>query len=231
MQIEHLDPTTLNPHPRNSRVHTDEQLQQLMASIERFGFNGTVVIDEDNTILAGHGRTQAMIRLGRATIPCTRKSGLSDEEKRAYVIADNAIALNSDWDEDILAAEVAHLLEGGLDLADLGIPLGALAELEAAPPATAADVRALEASTDAAPPITAEAFEAEMARTDTAGLLPIVPMYAEHHEAFVIICDNTIDEAWLRNKLGLEQPMQSYKDSKSARTNVLTVQQLRERMQ
>lgn len=69
-----------------------------------------------------------------------------------------------------------------------------------------------------------------MARTDTAGLLPIVPMYAEHHEAFIIICDNSIDEAWLRNKLGLEQPMRSYKDSKSARTNVITVQQFRERI-
>ena len=69
-----------------------------------------------------------------------------------------------------------------------------------------------------------------MARTDTAGLLPIVPLYAEHHEAFIILCDNAIDEAWLRNKLGLDLPMQSYKDVKSQRANVITVQQYRERI-
>lgn len=213
MQLEHLDPNTLKPHPQNSRKHSEEQLMQLMQSIERFGFNGAVIIDEDDVILVGHGRTQAMIRLGRATIPCMRKTGLTDLEKRAYVIADNQIALNSEWDDDVLAAEIATLLDGGLDLSDLGIPVDALAELEQAPPATASSVRALEA------------------RADTAGLLPIVPMYAEHHEAFVIVCDNTIDEAWLRNRLGLEQPMQSYKDRKGARTNVITVQQFRQRIQ
>lgn len=230
MQIEHLDPRSLKPHPQNSRKHSDEQIQQLMQSIERFGFNGAIIIDEDGMILVGHGRTQAMIRLGRATIPCMRKIGLTDLEKRAYVIADNQIGLNSEWDDEVLAAEIAALVDGGLDLSDLGIPMGALADLEQAPPATAASVRALESRADDTP-LTHEEFEKEMARADTAGLLPIVPMYAEHHEAFVIVCDNTIDEAWLRNRLGLEQPMQSYKDRKVARTNVVTVQQFRQRFQ
>jgi hypothetical protein len=230
MQFEHLDPNALKPHPQNSRVHSEEQLQQLMASIERFGFNGAVVIDEDNVILAGHGRTQAMIRLRRTSIPCSRKTGLTELEKRAYVIADNQIGLNSDWDHEVLTAELAALIESDLDLGNLGIPLGALAELEAEPPKTAADVQALEGKTDV-DPISPEDFEKEMARADIAGLLPIVPMYAEHHEAFIIVCDNAVDEAWLRNRLGLEHPMQSYKDVKGLRANVLTVQQLMERWQ
>lgn len=229
MTIENLDPNSLKPHPQNSRKHSEEQLQQLQESISRFGFNGAIVIDEDGVILAGHGRTQAVIRLGLPTIPCVRKSGLTDLEKRAYVIADNQIGLNSEWDDDILAAELASLIENNFDLTDLGIPLGALAELEQAPPSTAAQVRDLEAQADNAP-LTDDQFQQEMARTDTAGLLPIVPMYAEHHQAFIIVCDNTIDEAWLRNKLGLEHPMQSYKDSKFGRSNVLTVQQFRQRI-
>lgn len=230
MNIEFLNPKSLKPHPQNSRKHSDEQIQQLMASISKFGFNGTILIDEDNVILAGHGRTQAMIRLGRETIPCLRKEGLSDIEKRAYVIADNAIGLNSEWDEDVLASEVAMLLESGLDLSDFGIPLGALAELEAPPPESPHDVRALESKADEAP-ITPDAFDTEMARTDTPGVLPIVPQYAEHHEAFIILCDNIIDEAWLRNKLGLEETMKSYKDVKAQRANVITCAQFRERLQ
>lgn len=230
MDIEFINPKLLKPHPQNSRKHSDEQIQQLMASITSFGFNSTILIDENDVILAGHGRTQAMIRLGRETIPCVRKTGLSDLEKRAYVIADNAIGLNSEWDEDVLAAEVALLLEVGFDVGDFGIPIGAIEELSTAPAETPADVRALELKTQE-PPITAEAFDQEMARTDTSGALPIVPQYAEHHEAFIILCDNTIDEAWLRNKLGLEDVMQSYKDTKAQRANVVTCAQFRERLQ
>lgn len=230
MVIEHLDPRVLKPHSQNSRKHSTEQLSQLMQSIERFGFNGSIVIDENDVILAGHGRTLAMIQLGRATIPCQRKIGLSDLEKRAYVIADNQLGLNSEWDDEILANEIATLIDGGVDLSDIGIPLGVLAELEQAPPTTEEAIRATEAGADEEP-ITRANFEKEMARVDTTGLLPIVPMYAEHHEAFIIVCDNTIDEAWLRNKLGLEQPMRSYKNTEVTPANVITVQQLRERLQ
>lgn len=229
--IEDINPAMLLPHPQNSRVHSNAQIEQLMASIEQFGFNGVILIDENNVILAGHGRTQAMIRLGRETIPCQRKIGLSDAEKRAYVIVDNQVALNSEWDAGILAAEVSELLESGFDLANFGIPTAALAALESAPPSTASEIQEIETRTDKEPPSSDENFRKEMARTDTAGLLPIVPLYAEHHEAFIILCDNAIDEAWLRNLLGLEQLAQSYKDIKALRPNVLTAQQLRERLQ
>lgn len=230
MQIEHIDPKELKPHPQNSRVHADEQIQQIVASIRQFGFNSTITIDEDNVILAGHGRTLAAIAAGLEAVPCIRRAGLTDLEKRAFIIADNQIGLNSEWDDEVLTSELAALLDGGLDLGDFGIPLGALSELEAPAPVTASDIQAMEGNADSAP-ITPEEFHKEMSRTDTAGILPIVPMYGEHHEAFVIVCDNAVDEAWLRNRLGLDDQMRSYKDVKAQRANVITVQQLRERWQ
>lgn len=229
-RIEHISLSTLTPHPQNSRTHSDAQVLQVAASIEQFGFRGCIVIDETDTILAGHGRALAMRRLGRDTIPCQRVTGLSDAEKRAYLLADNQTGLNSEWDAEIHATEVAALTDLGMDLSALGISAAALSTLETAAPKTAADVAALEAKSDQAPPATHEQFEAEMARADTAGLLPIVPLYAEHHEAFIIICDNAIDEAWMRNKLGLDTQHKSYKDVKAMRPNVITVQDFRARI-
>lgn len=228
--IEHLDPRTLTPHPENSRKHSDQQITKLVASIEQFGFNGAITIDEAGTILAGHGRCAAAIRMGLATVPCVRRHGLSVAQKRAYIIADNAIALEAEWDDAMLADQIAQIQDAGLDLDSLGISDIALATIEQPKPIAAKDIAALEQKTDAEP-VTQEAFEREMARTDTNGLVPIVPIYAEHHEAFVIVCDNEIDEAWLRNLLGLEKPHQSYKDVKVQRANVTTAAKLRERLQ
>lgn len=225
--IEHIDPRVLKPHPKNSRKHGDSQITQLVASIEQFGFNAVITIDEDDVILAGHGRTLAAIRAGLETVPCLRRTGLTDDQKRAYVIADNKIGLNSEWDEDILAQEIADLTSTGYDLGSLGIDVAALESIADPAGRTAADVKALEEKTDSAPPADEGTFEKEMASKTDAGQLPIVPIYAEHHEAFVIVCDNQIDEAWLRNKLGLEKPMQSYKDVKAQRANVITVSDFR----
>lgn len=221
---------SITAHPQNSRLHTPEQVTQIAESITRFGFRGCILINESGQILAGHGRVMAMRQLGRSEIQCQRINGLSDTEQRAYLIADNAIAENSEWNAEILAAELDMLTAEGFDMQSFGIPLAALQGLADTPPSNAADVRHLETRTDQPAPPSDDDFAKEMARTDTAGILPIVPLYAEHHEAFIILCDNAIDEAWLRNKLGLEEPMQSYKDIKSQRANVLTVQQFRDRI-
>lgn len=225
--IEHIDPRVLKPHPKNSRKHGDSQITQLVASFEQFGFNGVIVIDEEDVILAGHGRTLAAIRAGFETVLCLRRAGLTDDQKRAYVIADNKIGLNSEWDEDILAQEIADLTSTGFDLGSLGIDVAALESIADPAQRTADDVKALETKTDSAAPADESTFEKEMASKTSAGQLPLVPVYAEHHEAFIIVCDNQIDEAWLRNKLGLEKPMQSYKDVKAQRANVITVGQFR----
>lgn len=171
--IEHIDPRVLKPHPKNSRKHGDSQITQLVASIEQFGFNAVITIDEDDVILAGHGRTLAAIRAGLETVPCLRRTGLTDDQKRAYVIADNKIGLNSEWDEDILAQEIADLTSTGFDLGSLGIDVAALESIADPAGRTAADVKALEEKTDSAAPADEPTFEKEMASKSDAGLLPI----------------------------------------------------------
>jgi len=116
--IEHLAPTSLRPWPGNARTHSKRQVKQLAGSIRVFGFTSPVLIDERGTILAGHGRVLAAMELGLESIPSIRLSGLSEAQKRAYVLADNKLALNAGWDEELLAQELQGLLQ-----ADLGFDL------------------------------------------------------------------------------------------------------------
>lgn len=127
--IEHIDPAALTPHPDNSMKHGDGQITQLVASFEQFGFNGVIVIDENDVVLAGHGRRLAAIRAGMQTVPCLRRTGLNDAQKRAYIIADNQIGRNGEWDETVLAQQLALLKDDGFDLDTLGIGVDALASL------------------------------------------------------------------------------------------------------
>jgi len=101
----------IQPPEANARKHTEEQLAQLEAAIRTFGFVAPVVVDESDTILAGHGRWMAARQLKLETIPCIRIAGLSKDQKVAFSLADNRIALNSEWDEKLLADQVASLLE------------------------------------------------------------------------------------------------------------------------
>ncbi|MEQ1530747.1 MAG: ParB/Srx family N-terminal domain-containing protein, partial [Methylococcales bacterium] len=96
-------PDELKPWPNNPRTHSDKQLVKLKASIQKFGFTAPVLVDESNVILSGHGRAQAARELGLVTIPTHLISGLTEAKKRAYVIADNKLALNANWDKDLLA--------------------------------------------------------------------------------------------------------------------------------
>ena len=119
-QIEHLPASSLVPYARNSRTHSESQIAQIAGSITEFGFTNPVLIDKDGGIIAGHGRVLAAIQLGMDSVPCLRLSHLTDAQKRAYVIADNQLALNSEWDEEMLEAELATLGEMDFDLRLLG---------------------------------------------------------------------------------------------------------------
>jgi DNA modification methylase len=121
-QIEQLDPVTLRPWARNARTHSKKQIKQIAESIRTFGFTNPVLIDQANTILAGHGRVEAAKILGMATVPCLRIEHMTEAEKRAYVIADNKLALNAGWDEEMLAQE----LQGLLATEDIGFDLGVI---------------------------------------------------------------------------------------------------------
>lgn len=109
MQIEQILLEKLIPYANNSRTHSDEQVAQIASSIREFGFNNPVLIDEQETIIAGHGRVLAARRLDLETIPCIRLSHLSENQRKAYIIADNKIALNSGWDEELLRLELEGL--------------------------------------------------------------------------------------------------------------------------
>lgn len=106
--------TDLIPYDRNSRTHSEAQVAQLAASIEEFGFTNPVLIDEQNTVVAGEGRLLAARKLKLDTIPCIELTGLTEAQKAAYVIADNKLALNSGWNADVLFAELDRI--SGLDI-------------------------------------------------------------------------------------------------------------------
>lgn len=116
ISIEYLSASDITPFARNSRTHSDEQVAQVAASIKEFGWTNPILIDETSTIIAGHGRLMAAQRLGLSEVPTIRLEGLTDAQKRAYVIADNKLALNAGWDEEMLAIEIGDLLEQGFDL-------------------------------------------------------------------------------------------------------------------
>jgi DNA modification methylase len=113
--IEHIAIRDLKPWARNARTHSKKQVRQIADSIAQFGFTNPVLIDEGGTILAGHGRVAAAKLIGMYDVPCLRFDHMTEAEKRAYVLADNKLALNAGWDEDLLAAELGALMSDNLD--------------------------------------------------------------------------------------------------------------------
>jgi ParB-like chromosome segregation protein Spo0J len=126
MQVEQINIETLIPYANNARTHSDAQVAQIAASIREFGFNKPVLIDEQSSIIAGHGRVLAARKLELDTVPCIRLNHLSSTQRRAYIIADNKIALNAGWDEELLALEVAELTEFGVNMDLLGFDISEL---------------------------------------------------------------------------------------------------------
>ena len=120
MKIEQIKTEDLIPYARNSRAHSPEQVAQIAASIREFGFTNPVLIDAENGIIAGHGRVMAASKLSLAKVPCIRLAHLADTQKRAYIIADNKLALNAGWDEEMLGLELVGLREADFDLDILG---------------------------------------------------------------------------------------------------------------
>jgi ParB family chromosome partitioning protein len=118
MDIETLPTESLIPYARNARTHSAAQVSQIAASIREFGWTNPVLIDDDGGIIAGHGRVMAARKLGMAEVPCIRLSHLTDTQRRAYIIADNKLALNAGWDDDMLRIELSDL--DGFDIDAIG---------------------------------------------------------------------------------------------------------------
>lgn len=125
LHIETLSITKLRPWARNARTHSRKQVKQIAESIKTFGFTNPVLVDRENSILAGHGRVEAARLLGHSEVPCVRLEHMTESQKRAYVLADNKLALNAGWDEDLLAEELEILLgiDGGFDVSLTGFSL------------------------------------------------------------------------------------------------------------
>ena len=134
LAIEYLPIAQLTPYARNSRTHSDEQLDVIAHSIRTYGFNNPVGIDADGGIITGHGRVLAAARAGLETVPCVRLDHLSEAQQRAYVIADNRAYEHGGWDLATLASEVEDLMmdeDAGLDIGDLGFDADAFGDLVA----------------------------------------------------------------------------------------------------
>ena len=120
LKVEYLPVGKLLRYAKNSRTHSDEQVEQLVNSIREFGFTNPVLIDEKNELIAGHGRLAAAEILEMDKVPAIRLSNLSEKQKKAYRIADNKLALNAGWDMQLLAEEVKELMDDDFDIDLLG---------------------------------------------------------------------------------------------------------------
>lgn len=127
LKVEYRSIEKLIPYARNARTHSDAQVAQIAASIKEFGFTNPILVDGENGIIAGHGRLAASRKLGLKDVPCIELSGLSDAQRRAYVLADNKIALNSGWDMDLLKVELQDIGEMSFDLDKIGFGVGEMA--------------------------------------------------------------------------------------------------------
>ena len=133
VKLEQVPIDKLVPYARNARTHSKEQIAQLRASLREFGFVSPAVIDSKYNILVGHGRVQAAREEGYKTIPCVFAENLTDTQKRAYILADNQLALNAGWDEEMLSVELSDLKDESFDLSLLGFDEKDLEKLMAGP--------------------------------------------------------------------------------------------------
>ena len=120
MKITQKKVTELIPYVNNSRTHSDEQVAQIAASIKEFGWTNPILVDGSNGIIAGHGRLMAARKLGHKEVPTIELADLTETQKKAYIIADNRLALNAGWDNEMLTIELNDLLADGFALEMLG---------------------------------------------------------------------------------------------------------------
>lgn len=129
LALERRSVDALIPYARNARTHSDAQVAQIAAAIREFGWTNPILVDGDNGVIAGHGRLLAARKLGLGEVPVIELANLTSAQKRAYVLADNKLALNAGWDDAMLAAEIAELSELGANLDLTGFAAGEIDKL------------------------------------------------------------------------------------------------------
>ena len=154
LAIEYRAIDELIPFVNNARTHNDEQVAQIAASIKEFGWTNPILVDDGRGVIAGHGRLMAARKLGYENVPTIELEGLSDAQKRAYILADNKLAENAGWDNDLLKIELGGLDDEGFDLSLIGFsqidlnnllndqkPKGSLSDKFGAPPFSVLNAR------------------------------------------------------------------------------------------
>lgn len=121
---------SLKPYAKNAKIHGKEQVEKLKASIEEFGFISPCLIDRENNIIAGHGRVQAAKELGMETVPCIYIEGLTEEQRRAYILADNRLSELGEWDMELVHSELDELTAAGFDASLTGFDWDEAAKLD-----------------------------------------------------------------------------------------------------
>lgn len=124
MKVEHIPVSDVIPYAKNAKLHPDYQVDQILASIDQFGFNDPIAIDENNVIIEGHGRLLAAKKLNMTEVPVIRLEHLDDEAKRAYILAHNKLTMNSDFDDSMLSSEMDSIYD--IDMSAFGFDFGAV---------------------------------------------------------------------------------------------------------
>jgi len=123
-KVQEVALNKLKPYEQNAKIHGQEQIEKLKASIEEFGFLTPCLIDADYNLIAGHGRVMAAKELGMAKVPCVFIEGLTEAQRRAYILADNRLGELGEWDMDLVADELEWLLSAGIDIDVTGFAYG-----------------------------------------------------------------------------------------------------------
>lgn len=122
-EVQEVAVAVLKPYERNAKIHSGEQVQKIAESIKEFGFLSPCLIDREKNIIAGHGRVEAAKLLGLETVPCVFIEGLTDEQRRAYILADNKLTEMGEWDMDLVMSELSDLDAAGFDIEVTGFEL------------------------------------------------------------------------------------------------------------
>lgn len=122
-EVQEVSLSSLVPYERNAKIHGQEQIEKLKASIQEFGFLTPCLIDRDNNIIAGHGRVLAAKELGMASVPCVYIEGLTEEQRRAYILADNRLGELGEWDMSLVSQELSLLESEGFDISVTGFDI------------------------------------------------------------------------------------------------------------
>jgi len=217
----------LKPHPRNPNKHPDKQIALLAKVIKETGWRSPIVVSErSGYVVKGHGRLLAARVAGFEQVPVDLQAYDSDAQEMADLVADNRIAELSEIDEDILYGLLGNLSTAGMDMELTGYCDQALATVTEQIKASRATFSHQDAEQlQIEDPLANDEFFNQMS-APTKPQLPIIPVYCEHYEAFIIICDNKIDEGFIREKLNLTEKRKSYSDCKFVTPNVINAKEV-----